>query len=141
MNREIKENFYESVKKVNMRMTKPRKAMVEILDNKHLTFNEIREQLIEKKYLNVATMYNSLEFLIEQEVVNEVYIDGVKYYELALTNPNHDARNHIHFVDKKNNDIEEVYAPDILKFIERYDELKNIRIDAIKIIIEGTKRD
>ena len=141
MSKEIKEKYYGSVKKYNLRMTKPRKAMVEILDNKHLTFKEIKEEMIKKQYLNSSTVYNNLAFLLDQQVVNEVYIEGIKYYELALTNPNHDARRHIHFIDTRKDEIHEIYAPDILKFIENFDELKNVDIESIKIVIEGKRVD
>ena len=141
MNNEIKQEFYKSVKNVNQRMTKPRKAMVEILDNRHLTFKEIQEEMIKKQYLNVATMYNTLDFLLQQEVVNEVYIEGEKYYELALTNPNHDVKKHIHFVDTSTKEIKEIFAPEILKFIEYYDELRSIDIEGVKIVIEGRRKN
>ncbi|MDL2292215.1 transcriptional repressor [Acholeplasma sp. OttesenSCG-928-E16] len=142
MSQAIKERFYKGVKKHNLRMTKPRKAMVEVLDNKHLTFKEILKGMQDRGYLNVQTVYNTLYFLLDQKVVCESFFNDLKYYELSLTNQNHDANSHIHLIDTVDEgiSIKEIYAPEIFEFIKNYDELRKFDIDSIKIVIEGKEK-
>ena len=110
---ELKERYFQKIRNDKMRLTKSRKAMIEILENQHLTFKEIQKALAQRGFYNVSTIYNNLEFLIEQRIVVEIYINDTKYYDLAMGNPMHNADSHIHIMNRDTNEITEVNSPDI----------------------------
>ena len=75
---DLKERYYQKIRTDNMRLTKSRKAMIEILENQHLTFKEIQKALADRGFYNVSTIYNNLEFLVDQKIVVEIYINDTK---------------------------------------------------------------
>ncbi|MDY0075257.1 MAG: transcriptional repressor [Acholeplasmataceae bacterium] len=125
-----------------MRLTKSRKAMIEILENQHLTFKEIQKALAQRGFYNVSTIYNNLEFLIDQKIVVEIYINDTKYYDLAMGNPMHNADSHIHIMNRDTNEITEVNSPDIFEYISKHPSFKDLDLDYIRITISasGKKR-
>ena len=134
-----KEDFHNLIKLQNMRMTRPRKGMINILEDKHLTFKELVLAMRKKGFLNLQTVYNTLEFLLSQNVVNEVKIFNQIYYELSLTNQHHNANFNIHIIKERGDGpiIKEIFAPEIFVFINQFDELKKEKITGIKIVIEA----
>ncbi len=123
-----------------MRLTKSRKAMIEILENQHLTFKEIQKALASRGFYNVSTIYNNLEFLIEHKIVVEIYINETKYYDLAMGNPMHSADSHIHILNKDTNEITEINSPDIFEYLTNHPALKNLDLEYIRIIISANKK-
>jgi Fur family ferric uptake transcriptional regulator/Fur family peroxide stress response transcriptional regulator len=123
-----------------MRLTKSRKAMIEILENQHLTFKEIQKALASRGFYNVSTIYNNLEFLIEHRIVVEIYINETKYYDLAMGNPMHSADSHIHIMNKETNEITEINSPDIFDYLTNHPALKNLDLEYIRIIISANKK-
>lgn len=130
-----KENYFHKLRKRNLRITKPRKALIEILQDNHLTFKEIQLALAERGFTNVSTIYNNLDFLMEEKIAVELYIGGVKYYDLAIDNPMHNADSHVHILIKDNNQIVEINNPDIYEYIKKRPELKDLTINYIRIAI------
>ena len=137
---ELKERYFQKIREDKMRLTKSRKAMIEILENQHLTFKEIQKALAQKGFYNVSTIYNNLEFLIEQKIVVEIYINDTKYYDLAMGNPMHNADSHIHIMNRDTNEITEVNSPDIFEFVSKHPAFKDLDLDYIRIIISASNK-
>lgn len=104
------------------RITKSRVALLEVLSDDHLTFKQIQVRLAEKGYTNVASIYNNIDFFLQEKVIVVLFINQVKYYELAIDNKMHTADNHIHLVDQANNQIIEINNKRIFDSITRYIE-------------------
>jgi len=137
---DLKERYYQQIRSKKLRLTKSRQAMIEILENKHLTFKEIQKALASRGFYNVSTIYNNLEFLMDHKMVVEIYIDNVKYYDLALGNPEHSADSHIHIMNRETNEITEVNSPEIFEFISNHDAFKDLDLDYIRIIISASQK-
>lgn len=137
---ELKERYFQKIREDKMRLTKSRKAMIEILENQHLTFKEIQKALAQRGFYNVSTIYNNLEFLIEQKIVVEIYINDTKYYDLAMGNPMHNADSHIHIMNRDTNEITEVNSPDIFEFVSKHSAFKDLDLDYIRIIISASNK-
>lgn len=137
---DLKERYYQKIRTDKMRLTKSRKAMIEVLENQHLTFKEIQKALASRGFYNVSTIYNNLEFLVEQKIVVEIYINDTKYYDLAMGNPMHSADSHIHIMNKDTNSITEVNNPEIFEFLSNHPAFKHLDIDYIRIIISGSHK-
>lgn len=74
----------EKLKNKNYRITKARGRLIDLFYEKegyHFTINEIAEH--EKIYgkVNIATLYNNLEFLETEEIIYGFSAYGTKYYE------------------------------------------------------------
>lgn len=134
---DIKERYYKKIRTDNMRLTKSRKAMIEILENQHLTFKEIQKALASRGFYNISTIYNNLEFLVDQKIVVEIYINDTKYYDLAMGNPMHNADSHIHIMNKDTNEITEVNSPDIFDYLSKHPAFKDLELEYIRIIISA----
>lgn len=134
---DIKERYYHRIRTENMRLTKSRKAMIEILENQHLTFKEIQKALASRGFYNVSTIYNNLEFLVEHKIVVEIYINDTKYYDLAMGNPMHSADSHIHILNKDTNEITEVNSNDIFDYLTNHPAFKNLDLEYIRIIVSA----
>jgi Fur family transcriptional regulator, peroxide stress response regulator len=137
---DIKERYYHRIRTENMRLTKSRKAMIEILENQHLTFKEIQKALASRGFYNVSTIYNNLEFLVEHKIVVEIYINDTKYYDLALGNPMHSADSHIHIMNKDTNEITEVNSNDIFDYLTNHPAFKNLDLEYIRIIVSAQSK-
>ncbi len=137
---DLKERYYQKIRSQKLRLTKSRQAMIEILEDKHLTFKEIQKALSSRGFYNVSTIYNNLEFLMDNKMVVEIYIDNVKYYDLALDNPKHSSDSHIHIMNKETNEITEVISPEIFDFIASNEAFKDMDLDYVRIIISASKK-
>lgn len=137
---DLKDRYYQKIRSQKLRLTKSRQAMIEILEDKHLTFKEIQKALSNRGFYNVSTIYNNLEFLLENKMVVEIYIDNVKYYDLALDNPKHSADSHIHVMNRETNEITEVSSPEIFDYIANHPAFKDLDLDYVRIIISASKK-
>ena len=137
---DLKEKYFSKIRNSSMRLTKSRKAMIEILENQHLTFKEIQKALASRGFYNVSTIYNNLEFLIDHKIVVEIYINDTKYYDLAMGNPMHSADSHIHIMNKDTNEITEVNSPDIFEYLSAHQAFKDLDLEYIRIIISANKK-
>jgi Fur family ferric uptake transcriptional regulator/Fur family peroxide stress response transcriptional regulator len=129
----------------NQRLTKARKTLLNVLRNRHLTFKELQAELAKEGYYNVSTLYNNLEFFLQNKMIIELNIDGVKYYDLGTDNPYHRADSHLHLVIRNNETneqtIHEVDYPEIYEYIKSHPVFKNYDIESIRILITATKRN
>ena len=132
---DAKEKYFNKLRKNNLRITEPRKALIEILQDNHLTFKEIQTALAQRGFTNVSTIYNNIDFLLEEKIAVELYINGIKYYDLAIDNPMHSADSHVHILIKDTNEIVEINNPNIYEYIKKSPELENLEIEYIRISI------
>lgn len=135
-----KETYFDKLRKKNLRITKPRIAMIEILQDNHLTFKEIQTRLLERGFTNVSTIYNNLQFLLDEKIAVELYINDTKYYDLAIDNPMHNADSHIHVVVKDTNKIHEISDPDIFEYIKAHKDFEDYHVDYIRITVGAKKK-
>jgi Fur family transcriptional regulator, peroxide stress response regulator len=136
----LKERYYQQIRNENLRLTKSRKAMLEILENQHLTFKEIQKALAKRGFYNVSTIYNNLEFFVEKKIVVELYINDQKYYDLAMGNPMHSADSHIHMMIKDTNEITEINQSEIFEYITNHPAFKDLDLEYIRITISAQKK-
>ncbi|MBN3490299.1 transcriptional repressor [Acholeplasma equirhinis] len=125
------------------RFTKARKALLEILVNRHLTFKELQNELIKKGFKNVSTLYNNLEFFLENGLIIEFDIDGVKYYDLGKDNPYHDQNSHLHLATKDEHGkitISELDYPEMYDAIKSHPVFKHYDIESVRILVTGSKK-
>jgi Fur family transcriptional regulator, peroxide stress response regulator len=137
---DIKERYFNKLRSEGMRLTRSRKAMIEVLENQHLTFKEIQKALAKRGLYNVSTIYNNLDFFIRQRIVVEIYINDTKYYDLAMGNPMHSADSHIHVMNRDTNAISEIDSPDIFDYITNHPSLKHLDLDYVRITISARKK-
>lgn len=135
-----KEKYFNILRKRNLRITEPRRALIEVLEDNHLTFKEIQKKLAERGFTNVSTIYNNLDFLIQEKIAVELYINETKYYDLAIDNKMHNADSHIHILVKDNNKITEISSIDIFDYIKNHKEFKNLDVDYIRITVGARKK-
>ncbi|MFA5481883.1 MAG: transcriptional repressor [Bacilli bacterium] len=136
----LKERYFNKIRQENLRLTKSRRAMIEILENQHLTFKEIQKALAQRGFYNVSTIYNNLEFLMEHKIVVELFINNTKYYDLAMGNPGHSADSHIHIMLRDTNEIVEVNNADIFDYIANHEALSHLDLDYIRITISAQNK-
>jgi Fur family ferric uptake transcriptional regulator/Fur family peroxide stress response transcriptional regulator len=113
-----------------------------VLCDDHLTFKQIQMRLAEKGFTNVASIYNNLDFFLQEKIVVVLFINQVKYYELAIDNKMHTADNHIHLVDQANNQIVEINNKRIFDSITRYIENETeYNVKYIKLTVGVSKKE
>lgn len=134
---ESKNQWFTPLREQKFRLTKNRRAILEVLGNNHLTFKELYDALKHRGHTNVASLYNNLDFLIEHKIITEVYINDTKYYDLALDNHKHNADSHMHLLQKDTHNIIEIDRPEIFEAIKKLPELKHYDVEFIRISIQA----
>lgn len=131
------------LKSTNLRLTSARKSLIEVLENRHLTFKEIYHELCLKGHKNMSTLYNNIDFFLQEGIIVELNIDGIKYYDISLDNPDHLAQNHLHivFYNEKQNQpsIKEINDSSVFDFLKSHPALNQYPIDSIKILVTVKK--
>ena len=136
------ELYLTQLREKGYRITKSRIALLEVLSDDHLTFKQIQVRLAEKGFTNVASIYNNIDFFLQEKVIVVLFINQVKYYELAIDNKMHTADNHIHLVDQANNQIVEINNKRIFDSITRYIENEtDYEVNHIRLTIGVTKKN
>ncbi len=133
-----KEDIFSELRKKGLRITPQRKAIFEILENEHLTIGELFEEMKLRGYNNLMTIYNNIDFLIEQDLVTQININGKKYYDLAVGNYHHNADEHIHFTCNNSPEIVEISGEEIFNIIKGHKAFENYDLDKICITLYGT---
>lgn len=126
----------------NKRFTRARKALLEVLKDRHLTFKEIHDELSKKGFKNISTLYNNLQFFLDNNLIIEINLDGVKYYDLGIDNPYHQHDSHLHMVIKDDDDynptIKEIDYPEIYEAIKSHPVFRHYDIEYIRILVAAT---
>lgn len=132
---------YKYMEKNGFRLTRGRRAVLQILENEHLTFKEIQERLAERGYHNVSSIYNILEFFVQHHLVTVIFMDNTKYYDISIDNPMHASESHIHMMIDNNENIIEISNRALYDRInEVVSRDYNVDIKYIKITIGATKK-
>lgn len=133
-----KEQIFQELRKQNVRITKQRRAIIDILDGQHLTIQDIYSQMKKRGFHNLGTVYNNIDFLIDHKIVTQIFINGKKHYDLTIDEESHTADSHIHVTCKVNNNIIEINDSDIFDYIRDHEIFKNFNIDKLQIVVEGS---
>jgi len=70
------EELYQKLRDENIRITQQRRAIIEALAGNHLTLQDLHLAMKLKGFRNLGTIYNNLDFLMDQKIITEVYIKG-----------------------------------------------------------------
>jgi Fur family ferric uptake transcriptional regulator/Fur family peroxide stress response transcriptional regulator len=133
-----RERIFAELRKNNIRITKQRRAIIDVLEGKHLTIQEIYNDLKKKGYHNLGTVYNNIDFLLEHKIVTQIFINGKKHYDLTIDEKSHTADSHIHVTCKVNNNIIEINDSQIFDEIKANEIFKNFNISKLQLVVEGT---
>ncbi len=132
-----REKIFSELRKQNIRITKQRKAIIDVLEGKHLTIQEIYSELKKRGYNNLGTVYNNIDFLLDHKIVAQIFINGKKHYDLTIDEKSHNADSHIHVTCKVNNNIIEINDSKIFEQIKRNPTFKNFTITKLQLVVEG----
>ncbi len=132
-----KEKVFNELRKQNVRITKQRRAIIDVLEGKHLTIQEIHTELKKRGYRNLGTVYNNIDFLIEHKIITQIFINGKKHYDLTIDERSHSADSHIHVTCKVNNNIIEINDSSIFDLIKKQEIFKNFDVQKLQIVVEG----
>lgn len=139
MDRKVR--YYNKIRENGHRLTNSRICLIEILENEHLTFKEIKKEMFKRGFKNVATLYNNLDFLVGESIIAELHIANKIYYDLAMDNPGHSNDSHIHISIKDKDEITEINDVDIFEYINSHPKLSHLDIDSIKIVISAESKN
>lgn len=135
------ENIYEELRSKGLRVTKQRKEIINILEGRHLTFQEIKAELQKRGFQNLATLYNNIDFLLEHNLIIELHINGVRYFDLSIDELSHDANSHVHVMCKRSDLIVEVNDETIMELIKSHPTFKEFEADKVQLVINGKCRN
>ena len=133
-----REKIFNDLRKNNIRITKQRRAIIDVLEGKHLTIQDIYNDLRKKGYHNLGTVYNNIDFLLEHKIVTQIFINGKKHYDLTIDEKSHNADSHIHVTCKVNNNIIEINDSKIFEEIKRNEIFRDFSISKLQLVVEGT---
>ena len=137
INMKKREELFSELRKQNIRITKQRKAIIDVLENKHLTIQDIYTELRKRGFTNLGTVYNNIDFLLEHKIVTQLFINGKKHYDLTIDEDTHSADSHIHVTCRADNRIYEVNHSDIFETLKKHPMFENFVIEKIQLQIEG----
>lgn len=132
-----REQLFAELRKQNVRITKQRKAIIDVLEDSHLTIQEIYQELKRRGYKNLGTVYNNIDFLLEHKIVTTIFINGKKHFDLTIDEDTHSADSHIHVTCKVNNNIIEINNSSIFDDIKKNPIFSNFNITKLQLVVEG----
>lgn len=132
-----REQIFAELRKNNVRITKQRRAIIDVLEDKHLTIQEIYAELKRLGFKNLGTVYNNIDFLLEHKIVTQIFINGKKHYDLTIDESSHSADSHIHVTCKVNNNIIEINHSTIFDEIKANPIFKDFKISKLQLVVEG----
>ena len=132
-----RERVFGELRKQNIRITRQRRAIIDVLEGNHLTIQDIYSELKKKGYNNLGTVYNNIDFLLEHKIVAQIFINGKKHYDLTIDEKSHSADSHIHVTCRVNNNIIEINESKIFDQIKGNPIFKNFTITKLQLVVEG----
>jgi Fur family ferric uptake transcriptional regulator/Fur family peroxide stress response transcriptional regulator len=132
-----REKIFADLRKNNIRITKQRRAIIDVLEDKHLTIQEIYTELKNRGFNNLGTVYNNIDFLLENKIVTQIFINGKKHYDLTIDEKSHNADSHIHVTCKVNNNIIEINNSSIFDDIKNNPIFSDFIINKLQLVVEG----
>ena len=131
------EEIFEELRSKGLRITKQRKEIISILEGQHLTFQDIKHKLIMRGFKNLATLYNNIDFLLENKIIIELHINGARYFDLSIDKLSHDANSHIHIMCRRSDLIVEINDDAILNMIKTHPRFADFDADKVQVVING----
>lgn len=132
-----REKVFSELRKQNIRITRQRRAIIDVLEGKHLTIQDVYTELKKRGFNNLGTVYNNIDFLLEHKIVAQIFINGKKHYDLTIDEKSHSADSHIHVTCKVNNNIIEINDSKIFEQIKHNQIFKNFTITKLQLVVEG----
>ncbi|MFP4078058.1 MAG: Fur family transcriptional regulator [Candidatus Izemoplasmataceae bacterium] len=136
-----KEEIFAELRKQNVRITKQRRAIIDVLEGRHLTIQEIHQELKKRGFHNLGTVYNNIDFLQEHKIVTQIFINGKKHYDLTIDDESHSADSHIHVTCRVNNRIVEINNSELFDMIKNHPIFDGFEISKLQIVVEGVCED
>jgi Fur family ferric uptake transcriptional regulator/Fur family peroxide stress response transcriptional regulator len=137
MNMDYKEKAFQNLRKQNLRITNARKAIIDILEGKHLTLQEIYHELKKRGFHNLSTVYNNIDFLLEHKIITQVFINGKKHYDLTIEEYSHNADSHVHVKCLANDNIIEINEEEFIDKIKDHQVFEGFDISKLQLVVEG----
>ena len=134
---DYKEKAFQNLRKQNLRITKARKAIIDVLEGNHLTLQEIYQLLSQKGYHNLSTVYNNIDFLLEHKIIAQIFINGSKHYDLTIEEYSHSADSHIHVSCLASDSIIEINEEKFLNELKDHPVFKGFDISKLQLVVEG----
>ncbi len=128
---EFLSEIVNELKEKGYRITDSRMKLIKIFTsspNRHFTFDELVKQSGAK--VNIATMYNNLATLLDERIINELYLDETKLFEL-------NNKTHAHFICEKCNVVFNVNTKSTNNADSEVEEKYNFRINTKRIEFTG----
>lgn len=136
---DIIENIEKILKRNGNKLTVQKISILEILiESKiHLSSKEIHEKLKNKK-IGLSTIHRTLNLFKDLEIVKEININGISYFELKIFSKD---PFHIHFKCFRCNSIIDIKSKsinmDCLKLKDKVENEKNLDIYDIDVMFTG----
>ena len=113
--------------------------LLEIINAKtHLSVKEIYEKTVEKN-VSFATIYRTLKLFNEFDIIKEINIDNINYYEMKLFSG---KPLHMHFKCSKCGSIIDIDNKDLnleyIKLNQKVEEENNLEVFDVNIMLIGT---
>ena len=127
------ELIVDSLRAQGYRITKAREDIITVLCNvKHYTVEELVTELKKvRKEVNVATVYNNINFLVSEGIVNEYNFNNKNsVYELNIGL-------HAHLVCIDCNDVKNIDIPSFIKIKEKVEKETGFKIIDAKLDMYG----
>lgn len=134
---DYKERAFQNLRKQNLRITKARKAIIDILEGRHLTIQEIYYEMKKKGYHNLSTVYNNIDFLLQYKIITQIFINGKKHYDLTIEEYSHTADSHVHVSCLASENIIEINEEEFLNKIKSHPVFKGFDISKLQLVVEG----
>ena len=119
--------------------TQKRIVLLEIINaNTHLSVNEIYDK-IRNRNIGLATIYRSLKLFNELDIIKQINIDNVSYYEMKIFSG---KPLHIHFKCSKCDSIIDIDNKDLnleyIKLNKKVEKENNLDVFDVNIMLIGT---
>ena len=126
------EKVLQTLEKNNIRITKPRKKILEILEEEKLTIQELHERLSSFGMTNLSTVYNNINFLVKQGVIASYTLKGEVCYGYATDRFCDDSMLTESCAECKN--LIEFSNPKIIDYINKHPKFSKVKIDNEKLM-------
>ncbi len=129
------EEVVDELKAKGYRMTDSRKKLIKIFTsspNSHFTFDELVK--LSGTKVNIATMYNNIATLLDENVINEFHIDDSKLFEF-------NNKSHAHFICEDCKSVINVDTKGTNKIESEVEEKYGFKVNTKRIEFTGICND
>jgi len=129
------EKLLIKLKKEQYRITKARKDILSLLNQKPMTVSDLEIEMKLLGHPNVQTIYNNLNFLETEQIIITTLDGHLKYYHLY--DQAHDIKTKIKISCHATDANLEIVEKKVIATLEQTLGLKNFNIDSLEIRING----